>query len=95
MNQVISPVDYDAWNKGYMPPTEHILIHKLQFERTKVVLSTMVSRDNQMWVVIEGPPLSRNARKAIRSLVAFWFEDEAIPSFEGMEEYGPFIPVTK
>jgi len=26
---VLSPVDYDAWHRGYSPPTSHLLIHKL------------------------------------------------------------------
>jgi hypothetical protein len=26
-----TPVDYDAWNRGYMPPSEHVLIDKLAY----------------------------------------------------------------
>lgn len=76
MPPTLSVVDYDAWNKGYMPPSNHILIHKLSYEDAKVVISTSVSREHQMWIVIEGPPLTKAARKMLREVIKIWFDDE-------------------
>ena len=73
---VLSVVDYEAWGKGYMPPSEHILIDKLAYRGARVQLSTIVGREHQMWVVIEGPPLTNKQRKAMREMVNLWFEDE-------------------
>lgn len=69
-------VDYDAWNRGYMPPSEHVLIDKLSYRGARVQISTPISREHQIWVVVEGPPLNNKQRKAIRDMVNLWFEDE-------------------
>lgn len=53
-NNPIGVVDYDAWRRGYIPPSEHVLIDKLAFRGAKVVFSTMTSRKGQMWIVVEG-----------------------------------------
>lgn len=73
---VLSPVDYDAWNRGYMPPSEHVLIDKLAFRGAKVHLSTPISRLHQIWVVIEGPAMTNAQRKAVREVMNLWFEDD-------------------
>lgn len=83
---VLSVVDYDAWNKGYMPPSEHVLVDKLSYRGARVQLSTPISREHQMWVVVEGPPLSNKQRKAIRDMVNLWFEDEPEPAQEDVAE---------
>jgi hypothetical protein len=56
VNKPSTVVDYEAWNRGYMPPSEHVLIDKLSYRGARVQLSTPVSREHQIWVVIEGPP---------------------------------------
>lgn len=69
-------VDYEAWNRGYMPPSEHVLIDKLAYRGARVQLSTAVGREHQIWIVIEGPPLTNKQRKMLRDMVNLWFEDE-------------------
>lgn len=76
---VLSVVDYAAWDKGYMPPSEHILIDKLAYRGARVQLSTPISREHQIWVVIDGPPLNNKQRKQLREMVNLWFEDEPEP----------------
>jgi len=78
-------VDYDAWNRGYMPPSEHVLIDKLAYRGARVQLSTPISREHQIWVVIEGPPLNNKQRKQLRDMVNFWFEDEPEGATKGAE----------
>lgn len=73
---VLSVVDYAAWDKGYMPPSEHILIDKLAYRGARVQLSTPISREHQIWVVVEGPPMNREQRKKILEIMNIWFEDE-------------------
>lgn len=73
---VLSPVDYDAWDRGYMPPSEHVLIDKLAFRGAKVHLSTPISRQHQIWVVVEGPAMTNKQRKAVREVMNLWFEDD-------------------
>lgn len=72
-----SVVDYDAWNRGYMPPTEHILIHKLSHEGARVVLSSWLGGDSQIWVVMEGAkPLTTKQRRLLLRMLEMWFEDQ-------------------
>lgn len=79
MNKPVSVVDYDAWGRGYMPPSEHILIDKLSYRGARVQISTPISREHQIWVVVEGPPMTNKQRKAIREMVNLWFKDEPEP----------------
>jgi hypothetical protein len=48
-----SVVDYDAWKRGYMPPTEHVLIDELSYRGAKVV-SASVGSDFGWWLVVKG-----------------------------------------
>lgn len=57
-NQVASPVDYDAWNRGYMPPSNHRLIHALMYEGAHVVGSSHVTAGEGWWIVIQGEPFA-------------------------------------
>jgi hypothetical protein len=54
MSDPIKVVDYDAWRRGYMPPSEHVLIDKLAFRGAKVIYSTPTSKKGQIWIVVEG-----------------------------------------
>jgi hypothetical protein len=38
MNYAMSPVNYKAWQEGYMPPSEHLLIDALSFRGAKVAI---------------------------------------------------------
>lgn len=51
---VASVVDYAAWEKGYMPPSEHRLIHALSHEGAKVRASSEVVRGSGWWIVTKG-----------------------------------------
>lgn len=33
-------VDYDAWKRGYMPPSEHVLIDQLAYRGARVVMGS-------------------------------------------------------
>jgi hypothetical protein len=60
-----------------MPPSEHVLIDKLAYRGARVHLSTPISREHQIWVVVEGPAMTNKQRKAVRDMVNIWFEDDA------------------
>ena len=49
----LSVVDYAAWEKGYMPPSEHVLVHMLSHEGAKVCCSTSGSGFS-WWLVVKG-----------------------------------------
>lgn len=67
-------VDYDSWNKGYMPPSEHILIDQLSYRGARVVLGCDWG-DLAMWVVIRGPTPNRAVRRAMREMVVMALEN--------------------
>lgn len=74
-----SPVDYEAWRNGYMPPSEHVLIHELSVGGTKVVASSAGS-DTGWWLVVKGgKALTPAQRKSIRFLMENMDEDDAEP----------------
>lgn len=77
---VLSVVDYAAWEKGYMPPAEHILIDKLAYRGARVISSNWLGGDNQMWIVLEGKPLTNTQRKFMRDLVTLMYADEEEPA---------------
>ena len=58
---VESVVDYKAWEKGYMPPSEHVLIDALSYRGAQVILSSS-SQDSGYWLVVKGPPKFRGRR---------------------------------
>lgn len=66
---VWSPVDYDAWSRGYQPPSEHVLIDALQFRGAKVQMSTNVAQGGKVWVVYEGPNFNAKARKHLIAMM--------------------------
>ncbi|GIK47973.1 MAG: hypothetical protein BroJett013_06700 [Alphaproteobacteria bacterium] len=47
-------VDYNAWQRGYMPPSEHILIDALAFRGAKVRASTHLREGHGWWIVTQG-----------------------------------------
>jgi hypothetical protein len=75
---VLSPVDYAAWNRGYMPPAEHILIDQLHFRGAKIALASDWGDEYAMWLVYRGTnprELKPHARKAILEMLALAFKD--------------------
>lgn len=67
--QLASVVDYAAWNRGYMPPSEHILIDELSYRGAKVLMSSS-SSDRGYWLVTKGYENSKELRKIARVLAA-------------------------
>jgi len=64
-------VDYYAWNRGYTPPSEHVLIDQLSYRGARVVMASDWGKDGAIWVVVRGDRMWRpEIRKAIREMVA-------------------------
>src|SRR3990167_7252823 len=61
---VLSVVDYDAWEKGYMPPSEHILIDQLAYRGARIMCSSS-GGDFSYWLVIKGKLPPRQTRFTI------------------------------
>ena len=51
-SQISHPVDYRAWKKGYMPPSEHLLIDQLAYRGAKVVMSSDDGERGAFWIVM-------------------------------------------
>ena len=66
---VKSIVDYDAWRKGYVPPSEHVLIDELSYRGAKVVLASTGGACDFWLVIKQDRPLSRKQRKAMLTLI--------------------------
>lgn len=47
-------VDYEAWKKGYTPPTEHVLIDQLAYRGARVVSMSSVAKGFSWWLVVRG-----------------------------------------
>lgn len=64
-----SVVDYDAWRKGYNPPSEHILIDALSYRDAKVVLASQ-SPELSFWFVIQQDAgMTRRKSKALLKMM--------------------------
>jgi len=75
---VASPVDYAAWQKGYLPPAEHVLIDQLHFRGARVALASDWGDEYAMWLVYRGKhphALKPEVRKAILEMLALAFKD--------------------
>ena len=72
---VLSVVDYAAWERGYMPPSEHCLIDALAYRGAKVVTSS-TWREGGFWFVVQGKSLTKNQRAVIRKMMELWYEVE-------------------
>lgn len=82
----MSPVDYEAWRKGYTPPTEHVLIHKLSLGELRVASGSQ-EPDREWWLVTRGDMPSRLGL-AIFKLIAEW-EDESQPADGALGRQSP------
>lgn len=61
MSDPMKVVDYDAWQRGYMPPNEHVLIDALAYRGARVVASSHIVRGNGWWLVVQGDPFDWEA----------------------------------
>lgn len=71
-----SVVDYDAWNRGYTPPSEHVLIDQLAYRGARVACMSDWGSDGAFWVVMRGKTPSPAVRKSMRQMCELIFEDE-------------------
>lgn len=67
-------VDYEAWERGYMPPSEHGLIDQLAYRGARVVLGGDWGNFG-MWVVVRGKTPSREIRKKLMEMIDLALED--------------------
>lgn len=96
MSAVQSVVDYDAWRKGYMPPSEHILIDQLSHRGAKVICASDHG-DMAFWLVWRGDRPSRKVRKLMMEMMNIVldaaFEETPVIASEARsavyDEYGP------
>lgn len=79
---ILSVVDYEAWERGYMPPSEHVLIDQLAHRGARVITMSDWG-DYGFWIVMRGKPTCNAERKYIRDIVALAFKDEDEPTKEG------------
>ena len=86
---VLSVVDYEAWNRGYMPPTEHALIDALSYRGAKVITASSWETGG-FWFVVQGKPLTKAQRTTVRKMMDLWYEveddEEPIPESDNAPE---------
>lgn len=61
---VVSVVDYEAWARGYMPPSEHILIDELSYRGARIVSSSSAP-EGAWWLVVRGHVPTKGLSKMI------------------------------
>lgn len=71
-------VDYDSWNKGYLPPSEHVLIDQLSYRGARVIMGSDWG-NIAVWVVMRGTHPSARVRKAVREMVYMALDDHDGP----------------
>lgn len=67
-------VDYAAWKRGYMPPSEHVLIDQLAYRGARVVLGSDWGSFG-MWIVVRGKTPSREIRRKLMEMIDMALED--------------------
>ena len=73
---ILSVVDYAAWERGYMPPSEHVLIDQLAYRGARVKFASDWGKDGAIWVVMRGDrKWSREVRKKILEMADLFFQD--------------------
>lgn len=93
--RVLSPTDYAAWSKGYMPPSEHILIDELSFHGATVMASSSDLSGNGVswWLVTKGGGRGEHTSRiglAVHQLMAEW-EIETIRALRKPKQ-PPWLP---
>ncbi len=74
--QVLSIIDYAAWEKGYMPPSEHILIDELSYRGARVVMSSDMG-GLAYWLVVRGDKICGRQLLAVKRAI-----EDAIETLE-------------
>lgn len=75
-------VDYDAWKRGYTPPSEHILIDQLAYRGARVIMSSDWGAQGAVWVVVRNLNPDGKCRKHLRELLYLAFPEEPGPPYE-------------
>lgn len=70
-----SVVDYRAWARGYVPPSEHLLIDQLAYRGARVICMSDWGDDGAFWVVMRGQTPSPAVRKSMRDMMELIFEE--------------------
>lgn len=84
----LSPVDYDAWNRGYMPPSEHILIDQLAHRGACVVMSSDNGQGKgAIWVVMRDRRVPRKHMRALMVLTLDCLDDDEAMTCIAKSEY--------
>lgn len=94
--RAMSPVNYEAWQDGYQPPGDHVLIHNLMYEGAHVV-SSLALDGFGFWVVVRGTLAGKKGevfRKMLESQIEdivehITVEPEGPPSSDGIERPDP------
>lgn len=71
---VLSVVDYASWEKGYMPPSEHVLIDALSYRNAKVVMSSEC-KDLGWWLVMRGTKITGRRALAIMKMIEMTLDE--------------------
>lgn len=66
---ILSVVDYESWERGYMPPSEHILIDQLSYRGAKVNNMSDMG-DFAFWLVTRGFTLTGEKSLKLHELMA-------------------------
>ncbi len=76
--RVLSPVEYGPWTRGYMPPSEHILIDELTYRgaRVSMMCGGITPASPSWWLVTKGGDHGALAAIGLRlmELLAEWEE---------------------
>ncbi len=90
-----SPVDYEAWAKGYLPPSDHLLIDELMFRGARPIMSSDNGKDGAWWFVIRGKFPGSKTRLAIYKLLCEaddWPEPESREELDAAPLASPSLP---
>lgn len=93
---VLSVVDYAAWEKGYMPPSEHVLIDQLAYRGARVVMSSDFG-DQAYWLVMRGERLHGRRLLTVKNAIDNGLDNlagEVATAGEPPTEYDP-APATQ
>lgn len=75
-------VDYDAWKRGYTPPSEHNLIDQLAYRGARVVMGCDLASAGAIWVVMRGDLMNGPLRKHVRQMIELTWPDAPPEPYE-------------
>lgn len=69
MKQPIDFINYAAWEQGYVPPTNHRLMHALAYEGARVVGCSHMIEGDGWWIVAQGEPFASDEEREIMMML--------------------------